>query len=235
MSSITTGLPTEPLTPERENYLASLKTEEAHNELALHAMHEALPYARKCCRAALPDDELFSWCWTSLLKAARQFKPNRTRFFAYAKVSVRRGICDAWREKDVVRHASVNEALTLGHVARIPAHHEGADDGTFRADGDYPENLLGESNRDFAGHFPAHVLAGGIVEPEFDAIHTRERWTVVEPLLRKRLSKNEYMTLDLHYRGEMNFQEIGDILGVVREAIKKIRLALNRQKHTITK
>lgn len=230
MNSVTNGLPMEPLSEVREHQLARMKTEDAHNELALHAMHEAVPYARKVCRGALPDDELFSLCWASLLKAARSFKPNNARFFAYAKVSVRRGICDAWREKDVVKNASVNET---GDLENYQASRYVVE--TKHADGDYAENL-----RDDTDTYGAMLGYAGIitVEPETEKIETAEHWAIVEPIMRSKLSQAEFMTLDLHYRGEMNFREIGDILGVVREAIrlthnraiKKIRSELHRRK-----
>lgn len=226
------GLPTESLPQSRENFLARQKTEEAQNELALHAMHEAIPYARKVCRGALPDDELFSLCWAALLKAAKQFKANSARFFAYAKVSVRRGICDAWREKDVVKNSSVNETMDYPAPLKLFEYESTRQEGCH-ADGDYAENLV------YAGHStPYFGELGTSVEPEIDKIDTAAQWKVVEPIMRSKLSKTEFMTLDLHYRGDMNFQEIADILGVVREAtrlahiraLKKIRCEMRRQK-----
>jgi RNA polymerase sigma factor (sigma-70 family) len=205
-----------------------LNTEDARNELALHAMHEAIPYARRVCRGGLPDDELFSLCWSALCKAAKQFKPNRVRFFAYAKVSVRRGICDAWRQKDVVKHASIHEVGELHHI-KPDYHMEGAD-------GDYPENLRIGQPSEYGSALSG--VFGPVVDPETEQIEIRDQWAIVEPLMRAKLSKNEFMTLDLHYRGGMNFQEIGDILGVVREAtrlthiraLKKIRAEVTRKK-----
>lgn len=228
-----TGLPVESLPQKRENFLARQKTEEAFNELALHSMHEAIPYARKVCRGALPDDEIFSLCWSSLLKAARQFRSDSARFFAYAKVSVRRGICDAWRAKDVVKHSSVNETGYLAHVS-VPQ----LDDSLLHADGDYAENLTASSPDGGLNAMHLFDRPEISVEPEIDKIDIAAQFETVMGIMRAKLSKTEFMTLDLHYRGEMNFQEIADILGVVREAtrlahiraLKKIRSELHRKK-----
>lgn len=240
MSSIMSGLPVDEkgqpvkLTQEQENKLARMGTEEARNELCLHAMHEAVPYARKVCRSALPDGEIFSLCWGGLMKAAKApFKPGVTRFFAYAKVSVRRAICDEWRSKDVVKNSSVNESEPR---YTNQTHHNGYEDGTFRADGDYPENLMSASPEGNLNHYEFDTRQN---DPDIvDQIDIAERWKIVEPIMREKLSKIEFMTLDLHYRGEMNFQEIADLLKVVREAtrlahiraLKKLRSELRRRK-----
>lgn len=237
MSSINimSGLPTVKLTQEQENKLARLGTEEARNELCLHAMQEAVPYARKVCRSALPDGEIFSLCWGGLMKAAKApFKPGVTRFFAYAKVSVRRAICDEWRSKDVVKNSSINESEPPRYANQT--HHRGCEDGTFRADGDYPENLMVASPEGNLNHYDFDTTQN---DPDIaEQIDIAERWKIVEPIMRAKLSKIEFMTLDLHYRGEMNFQEIADLLNVVREAtrlahiraLKKLRSELRRRK-----
>jgi len=76
------------------------------------------------------------------------------------------------------------------------------------------------------------------VDAEFSAIHFRERFEFVKAAMKKKLSPQERMIIDLVYNQSFNFQEIGDLLGITRSAIqsthaeclKKIRQELDRKR-----
>jgi RNA polymerase sigma factor (sigma-70 family) len=75
------------------------------------------------------------------------------------------------------------------------------------------------------------------IDPEFGRIDINEKWELVKPLLTK-LSEAERRVLELHYNGGMNFQEIGELLGVTRSAtqgthkraLRKVRNSLLRNR-----
>lgn len=228
-------IPDKPLTRDEENRLAKINTEESRNTLVMHAMHEALPYAYRCCRGNLPQDDLFSLCYDSLQEAAKIFKPNIIRFFSYAKIYVRRGISQMWRSKDVVRNASMHE--TGFEAASKPREFRSLDDdeideSTAREDPQFHED----------GHLEEGYVEAGSVEPEFERMHLGERMKLIQPIIDRKLNDAERMVLDLYYNGDLTFEEIGKLLGVCRartsmihfEALKKIRWELMRQKLLFT-
>ena len=81
-----------------------------------------------------------------------------------------------------------------------------------------------------------------IVDPDFAAIHTNDRWGYVEKIINRQCNTQEKTVLTLAYRSGFNFQEIGNMLGVTRSAIhsthqralKKVRCELLRQKRLFT-
>jgi RNA polymerase sigma factor (sigma-70 family) len=82
------------------------------------------------------------------------------------------------------------------------------------------------------------VQSGQVVEPDMESIFTRDRWELVKPIVEQKCSEQEKMVLTLNYVSGLNFQEIGDLLGVTRSAIqrthwravKKLRNELTRKK-----
>ena len=228
-------IPDKPLSREEENRLAREGTEDAHNLLVMHAMHEALAYAYRCCRGNLQQDDLFSLCYDSLQQAAKNFKPNIIRFFSYAKIYVRRGIAQMWRSKDVVRNASMHE--TDFEAASKPGEKPVWDGDTLD---DY------DSSADPQFHESCHLeetfVEAGSVEPEFEKIHLGERMKLVQPIIDRKLNDKERMVLDLVYNGDLTYEQIGKLLGVCRErtrmihfqAMKKIRCELMRKKTLFT-
>lgn len=223
-------IPDKPLTRDEENRLAKLGTEDARNTLVMHAMHEALAYAYRCCRGNLPQDDLFSLCYDSLQAAAKNFKPNIIRFFSYAKIYVRRGIAQMWRSKDVVKNASLHE--TGFEASSKPRDHRSA--------GGDREEFFEDRDPQFHedAHFDETFEEAGSVEPEFEKIHLAERMKLIQPIIDRKLNEKERMVLDLFYNGDLTFEQIGKLLGVCRErtrminfqALKKIRNELMRRK-----
>jgi RNA polymerase sigma factor (sigma-70 family) len=229
-------IPDKPLSREEENRLAREGTEDARNLLVMHAMHEALAYAYRCCRGGLDQDDLFSLCYDSLQQAAKNFKPNVIRFFSYAKIYVRRGIAQMWRSKDVVRNASLHQTEDY-EPSRPPdtrsmGGDQGGDDYAFHCDG-----MVHGATSPFE-----RSAELGVMEPEFEKIHIGERMKLVQPIIDRKLNDKERMVLDLVYNGDLTYEQIGKLLGVCRErtrmihfqAMKKIRCELMRKKTLFT-
>lgn len=160
-------------------------------------MREAWAYARHVCRGKLPDDEIYSLCYTALKKAAKNFEAGRIRFFAYSKPYVRGEISRAWRFQDPVKHASLHETEVIQVASYTPAPYDNEDrkEGTARKE--------------------------GFVESDFQKIVTRERWALVKPVIDEVLSDHEKMVLDLTYSSGFSFQTTGNLLGITRSAVRE--------------
>lgn len=122
MSHLLDGLPRDKMTREQENQhaftLARYKTG-AHREAAIEAlvlghMRDAFFYARRCCRAQFPDDDIYSFVYRALSRSVLNFQPDRQRFFAYSKPYIRGQIFREWRKLDVVKHSSLHELPGVG-------------------------------------------------------------------------------------------------------------------------
>lgn len=225
MSKILNGLPEEKLTPSEEAFLSNEACESAWNRLTLHNMREAVPYATKCCRAALEESEVYSLCYTALMKAARNFRPMGVRFFAYAKVYLRGELSRTWRTKDVVRSSSMHETGPEPSGTRRHSPSPNSDDA---------EDGETASCEDGA------PLEPDFVEPEYAALDLKEKWAVISPLIQVVLNERERTVIKLYYESGFPFEEIGIMLvpSVSRAAVqsthcralKKIRAALTRSK-----
>ena len=229
MSKILQGLPEEKLTPTEEEYLArwALQTPgepEPIHKLTLHNLREALPYATRCCRGALREDEIFSVCYAALMKAAKNFRPGGIRFFAYSKVYVRGELSRTWKTKDVVRSSSLHETEVEPELPRLGLRTltDSAEDEKEKSDG------------------RVDVIEPNFVEPAFASIDLKERWSLVAPLIGSALNERERTVVQLYYESGFSFEEIGDLLvpSVSRAAVqsthcralKKLRGALIRSK-----
>jgi RNA polymerase sigma factor (sigma-70 family) len=220
------SLPTEKLAPEREQQLARLRTEEAAAELALYSTHQAIAYTRRCCRGALETDVLMSLCYDILLKIARRFEPGRQRFFAFAKAGLRGAIKDHWKTLDVVRNAKT--------ISRAAAIFE-------QLDNKPPLIEEQEECHCFRRLDCLEEAMGGVVEPDFQAVHTAERWAFVAPILEAKCSELEKTVINLLYTGGFNYPEVGKMLDISRQAVqavqsralKKVRNELLRRKRLL--
>lgn len=233
MSKLLDGLPEHPLTTEEENVLAKiiqgnraapmrLRKEDAINKLVLHNMRESIPYAMRCCRSGLEESEIFSLCYSALMKAVTNFKPNNIRFFAYSKVYVRGEISRTWKKRDVVKSASLHETSPEPDFIRRMVN-----EGDQKSERELVVRDIKPIEPDF-------------VEPEFRLIDLKEKWRVVEPLLRRVLGDRERTILTLYYEAGFPFEEIGDLLVpnisrqrvqiIHNEAMVKLRGALIRDK-----
>jgi RNA polymerase sigma factor (sigma-70 family) len=212
------------LTPEREAQLAKLATESAFNELVLGSMREGFSYAKRCCRAGLPDDEIYSLTYAALQSASKNYKSSKGRFFAYAKIYIRSNISQAWKDKDVVKNSSMHEED--GNQRILVNRHlpDAYDREGYRPDENEEEEII--------------PWLGGSVEPEFGLIDTNERWELIKPIIENKLSHRERMVVELKYRSGFGFPKIGSLLGISRQAVesvhsralRKVRNELMRQK-----
>jgi len=246
---ILNGIPQDRLNTDQEQLLARVirgksttanEKQAARNMLILHAMWEAFFYARRCCRLKLPDDEIYSLSYDALCKAVGNFRPGKIRFFAYAKVYVRGAICKEWKKKDVVKNSSSHESLMLeddlyssvGHHPDVDADYDSG--AGIRTRGTHPNGV------DHAT-FRSKKLLPDVAEPDFSSIRSREVWATLEPVLQTRLNPHEQKVIQMAYSEGLNFQEIGNKLGVSRaaihtthdRAIKRLRCVLSHKKELL--
>jgi len=214
VNDILRGLPTEKMTKEAE---AAAFAAGDTDSLVLGHMKEAFLYARRCCREMLPAEEIYSLCYKALDHAVKNYRPapGRPRFFGYAKVYIRGEISREWKRKDVVRNSSSN-AETLQ---------------TETGEEDF-------SDHDSVHYKPAYVAGySDSQDPDWSGILTRDLIDKLEPIIKSKLTNQEQTVLALHYSQDLNFSEIGTLLGVSRSAsqsthgtaLKKLRCALLRK------
>jgi RNA polymerase sigma factor (sigma-70 family) len=192
---------------------------DALSELVLRNMREAILYTR-CVSRNVEPGQLMSICYDALLRNAKRFNPERQRFFAYAKPGLRGALYRDYNKRSA--HATVPMPDTVWHPnGRTKVHKDPAD---LNNSHDMPELEC--------------VQSGQVVEPDMESIFTRDRWELVKPIVEQKCSEQEKMVLTLNYVSGLNFQEIGDLLGVTRSAIqrthwravKKLRNELTRKK-----
>jgi RNA polymerase sigma factor (sigma-70 family) len=216
------SLPEDKLTEVAEEALACKiqndKTDEGSiNKLVLHNMREAFLYSKKVCRERLPDDELFSLCYATLVRNAKRFTPKGVRFFAFTKVAIRGAIARHWRSLDTVRNASMHETGEPATPRCLPELDDAYDAPRFDLSTD-----------------PS-------IDADFKGIEIRERMIAVSAIMEDKLTDQEQMIISLVYTSGFNFQEVGDLLGITRSAaqlshaksIKKIRAELGRTKQLL--
>lgn len=144
--------------------------------LVLHSMREAFYYAKRCCRGGLLDDEIYSACYDALCKAAKNFKPDKIRFFAYAKPYVRGALSTAWRGKDIVKGTKNAMELT-----ECPVDSE-----------DILEKYEGAEGLTSILSVPKKMkYTAPTCDPEIESIQLREEWRLVEPLIKTTLTDKE--------------------------------------------
>lgn len=210
--NILDGLPEiDSLTAEQERALSKRRGASAKNSLVLANMREAFLYAKRCSRGKLADDEVLSVCYAALRAAADNFKPNRGPFFSYCKVYLRGFISREWSAKDVVKSSSRHE----GPEATKPDSRHGPD--VFERG----EVVESDANDD-------PLWQDGAVEPDFESIHLRERWKLIQPEIRS-LPERERMILELTYQSGFSFQKTGEMLSISRQAVQiAIKRAIRR-------
>jgi RNA polymerase sigma factor (sigma-70 family) len=238
--NILDSLPSEVLTEEQEAALVpAIKSGnvDAANDLALHNMAEGFRYMKRCCRAKIPDDELFSLCYRTLLRNAKRFQPGRVRFLAFAKAGMRGAISRFWRGQDVVRNSSQHETGDGVEDAEVVLLPEPGGNNVTGSGADWIHRLV------TGVQFPhsTNPLSEPSEEPDFASIDIAERMIIVRDIIENQLSEQEAMILDLVYTSGYNFPEIGRFLGVTRSAVQlmhkkalqKIRDELTRSKRLL--
>lgn len=208
MKDILDGLPEKgALTPEQESQLIGDAP-----TLALHNMREAFFYAKKCCRGMLSDDEIYSSIYESLCAAAKNFKPNRIRFFAYAKPYIRGGLSLVWKSKDVVKRGK-NEIVPEFEAPEGAQDWEGSD------------GITGMFVREKQPKLHPST------EPDIESVQVREEYALIQPLMKSMLTDKEQTVIAFRYKSGMTFERIGKLLDTSRadiqlthaRALKKLR------------
>jgi RNA polymerase sigma factor (sigma-70 family) len=232
------SLPQDVFSVEQEFTMAAriqkTKNEDDINDLVLHNMREGFLYAKKCCRARIPDDELFSLCYTALRRNAKRFRPGGIRFLAFAKAGLRGVLSRYWKTLDVVKNSSLHEAEEVYTPAAQTFELRTVEDEEDHNPPAIDEVEMGKQEW-------ATVMAGEVVEPDFRGIDLRERLGVVNEIIERKLSPQERMVIDLFYRNGFTFQKIGDMTDTTRsaaqlthtKALRKIRRELERSKRLL--
>lgn len=214
--------PERALSPTQENAL--FRSADGRSNAVLHNMREAFAYAKYLCKSRMADGAIFSLVYSALSNAARRYRPSmnkrfaKSRFFGYAKPYIRGELSRTWKKQNVVPNS---RCISLEALWASMAAEE-------RENGPQDNEAM-----------PIYDTA---VEPEFDAIHTRERWEIVAPIMHKTLTCQEKMVIDLYYYGQFSFEDIGKMLEISRSAvqithtraIKKLGNAVAREKGLLT-
>jgi RNA polymerase sigma factor (sigma-70 family) len=187
--------------------------EAALNELVIANMHEALRYTSRVCNGELPEDIRVSLCYQEMCMAARRFKPGwGRRFFAFAKAGLRGRMKTYWKSLRTVRNAESTISLdSLGATHGFNPDIKPLDGKTKRR--------MGGSNAVDENPSAREVLTGEICRPNWDRHFAIDQWNVIREGLKDLLSDQQWMILDLVYKSDMNFPEIGKKLGLTRSAI----------------
>jgi RNA polymerase sigma factor (sigma-70 family) len=232
------SLPQDVFTVEQEFALATRiqksKNDDDINDLVLHSMKEGFLYAKKCCRANIPDDELFSLCYTALRRNAKRFRPGGIRFLAFAKAGLRGVLSRYWKTLDVVKNSSLHESKEDFNTPTKTFEMRSVEDEEDHNPAEVDAVTLGEPEW-------ALRMAGESVEPDFRGIDLRERLGIINEIVEKKLSPQERMVIDLFYRNGFTFQRIGDMTDTTRsaaqlthtKALRKIRRELERSKRLL--
>lgn len=236
------SLPQEPFTREQEFALASriqkTKNEDDINDLALHNMREAFLYSKRCSRNKIDDDELFSLCFITLKRNAKRFRPGGLRFLAFAKAGLRGALSRYWKTLDVVKNASMHENREdLGQFEYLPMQR-------FRT-GVFPAIDVTSERNTTATDWNTESLVPFIPEPSEDAdfrgIDFRERMAIIADIMKRKLTPQEQMVIELVYKSQFTFPQIGALTKTTRsaaqlthsKALRKIRNELMRSKRLL--
>jgi RNA polymerase sigma factor (sigma-70 family) len=164
-------------------------------------------------RGKLKADEALSLSYEALTIATRTFDPAKLDFFAYSKPFLRGYVSKSWERDMVVKNS---------HKAH-PDYHE------------KPMRLVRDaldcptSDSDWDPFVPVTYrppLEPDFVPPEYELINIKERWAVVQPLLRI-LSEQERTILRLHYEGGFTCEDIARLL-VPKVTKQAIHIAYDR-------
>lgn len=182
-----------PLTPESEAALtARLPDAEAAEELVMRSMQNAVKYLSRVSNRNKSEEELVSLCYAGLCKAVRNLKPDKGRFFPYAKIYLRSALFASWKSKSIVRHA---ETISEGEMFHLLIGDE--------------EQCQGDSNG---------VTIGDTEDFNFDDIDTRERWAAASKVLAKVLTDHEKVVIQLRFNLDYSFEQIAGFMGTTRSA-----------------
>ncbi len=232
----------EKLTPSEEAVLAleiSKGSEEALVKLVMANMHEAILYTRRC-DTKVDERTRISLCYQELTMSARRFIPGRIRFFAFAKAGLRGRMMTYWKSLKVVRNAS--EIISSDELDKPPIHTKALHWVSIKRSKWYIQpTVRPPSPDDDHERSPREAVTGEIALPETDQIVIKDELALIKKTFYNRLSKQQWMILDLVYRGGLNFPEIGKLLGLTKaavhishkKAIEKLHAAVTQNKRLL--
>lgn len=203
-----------PLNEQLEAVLAAqLPDETAAQELVMGSMQNAVKYLSRVSKGGKSEDELISLCYAALVKAVRNFKPEKGRFFPYAKVYLRSALFSSWKSRGAVRHAETISEGELIHINISDRNQE------FSHDDDI--DTCGHDSEGFG----------------FDAIDTKERWAAASAVLLKVTTEHERTILQLRFTLDYSFERIAGFMGTTRSAaqgsceraLRKIRAEMGEE------
>jgi RNA polymerase sigma factor (sigma-70 family) len=197
--------PKERLTPQREAELAASIAggdDDALNELVLANMREALLYTDRACWGKIDVSHRISLCYQEMRMSARRFVPGRNRYFAFAKPGLRGRMKSYWNSLHAVRNSTEEVSTNLLDEAGQSKR--------------YQSNQCPED--DHENSFRERVT-GEVEMPDLSPMLARDHWESIRRALADRLSEQQWMILDLTYKGGLNFPEIGRMLNLTRSAI----------------
>jgi RNA polymerase sigma factor (sigma-70 family) len=217
MKDILSDLPAEPLSEQDEakcgviiqsGLAAGTERDAAIEKLVTHTMRDAYHYASRCAHGRLAEDTIFSLCYDALLRAARNFDPEKQRFLPYAKAYLRGLVSAKFVQADSLRKhfCCTGEVVSEGPLST-------GDEGGITAN------------------------EGPPVDPDWDNINSAELREKILPYLR-RLSPQERLVLDLKYWGGFTFEDIGRLTrssksaawGTHVRALRKLRKLMSARK-----
>ena len=228
MKSLLDQFPSHRLSREEEVRLAGLIKSgnvDALNTLVLANMREALLYTQRVCNNSIDEKTRVSLCYQEMMMSARRFKPERARYFAFAKAGLRGRMKDYWTSLMPVRNAKEVvscESLEYWTGSSTPRRTLPGTSPRLRGVEDDHEESVRES------------YTNEIEMPNLGPMIARDHWDQIRKRMSSLLTRQQWMILDLTYKGNLTFPEIGKLLGLTRSAIhashrnsvKKLRAAI---------
>lgn len=227
MKDLLKEFPESLMTAQEEADLARRGGEDAMNELVIANMRRALLYTQTVDRGKIDLQTLVSLCYQELSMSAPRFDPRfKKRFFAFAKAGLRGRLYRHWNSKDVVRNQT--EQISLDALAQpsntevLTAKGSAASkiQQTMEDDPNLTEELRSSTRE---------LTTGEVASFGFEQVMNRDQWAAIRKRLDGVLSEHEWMIIDLTYKGQLNFREIGVLLGISRSRVSRYHvLALRR-------
>jgi len=229
--------PANRLPREEETRLAGLiraGDEDALNTLVLANMREALLYTRRVCHDQIDEQTRVSLCYQEMIMSARRFKPGKTRYFAFAKAGLRGRMKDYWSSLTTVRNAREMVSCEGLETYTMPGCGGCRKWGTvFRrvVPGTFGKLREPEDDHEVSVR---EGYTNEIEMPNLEPMIAKDHWNQIRKRMASLLTDQQWMILDLTYKGDLTFPQIGKLLGLTRSAIhashrnsiKKLRAAI---------
>jgi RNA polymerase sigma factor (sigma-70 family) len=184
-------------------------------------MREALLYTQRVSYNRIDVQTRISLCYQEMCMSAKRYDPDRNlRFFAFAKAGLRGRMKTYWSSLNTVRNSKGMVSLdSVDTPAGLRAAHVGVPvRGSTSAAPSGAEAGLACPEDDHE-RSPREEMTGEIEYPNQEPLLARDQWEVIRKTLAARLSEQQWMILDLVYKGGLSFPQIGKLLDLTRSAI----------------